>query len=104
MGGIKLLRGYNEVENETAQKEQERRKDKTAEKDTNNSPHLDSKQQDENPRLSADSGDLSRNISPQKKKELDEKEMIKQRAEDYDNEDSEEDVRSIDQLVFVIHG
>lgn len=105
LGGIKLLRGYNEVEKETAKKEQEVKKDakaSTDEADGTKKPHLDL--QDEQPRLSTDSGDLARNISPQKKKELEEKEMIQQRAEDYDNEDSEEDVRNIDQIVFVIHG
>lgn len=30
--------------------------------------------------------------------------MAEQQKEDYDNEDSEEEVRSIDHLVFVIHG
>lgn len=106
LGGIKLLRGYNEVEKETAaKKEQEVKKEAKAtpdEADANKKLHLDL--QDDKPRLSTDSGDLSRNMSPQKKKELEEKEMIQQRAEDYDNEDSEEDVRNIDQIVFVIHG
>lgn len=102
MGGIKLLRGHNEVEKETAKKELEVKKNKASEEDSNKRLHLDL--EDGKPRLSTDSGDLSRNISPQKKKELEEKEMIKQRAEDYDNEDSEEDIRNIDQIVFVIHG
>ncbi|KAG1083592.1 hypothetical protein G6F42_022155 [Rhizopus arrhizus] len=104
LGGVKLLRGYNEVEKETAKKEQEVKKDAKAsdEADANRKLHLDL--EDDKPRLSTDSGDLSRSISPQKKKELEEKEMIQQRAEDYDNEDSEEDVRNIDQIVFVIHG
>ncbi|KAL7330958.1 hypothetical protein PS15p_203222 [Mucor circinelloides] len=104
LGGVKLLRGYNEVEKETAKKEQEVKKDAKApdEVDVNRKLHLDL--EDDKPRLSTDSGDLSRGISPQKKKELEEKEMIQQRAEDYDNEDSEEDVRNIDQIVFVIHG
>ncbi|GAN08152.1 conserved hypothetical protein [Mucor ambiguus] len=106
LGGIKLLRGYSEVEKETAaKKEQEVKKDvktTTDDADANKKLHLDL--QNDTPRLSTDSGDLSRNISPQKKKELEEKEMIQQRAEDYDNEDSEEDVRNIDQVVFVIHG
>lgn len=104
LGGVKLLRGYNEVEKETAKKEQEVKKDAKApdEADVNRKLHLDL--EDDKPRLSTDSGDLSRGISPQKKKELEEKEMIQQRAEDYDNEDSEEDVRNIDQIVFVIHG
>lgn len=110
LGGIKLLRGYNEVEKETAaKKEQDVKKDaKTTPDeaaDANKKLHLDLQDQQQ-PRLSTDSagGDLSRNMSPQNKKELEEKEMIQQRAEDYDNEDSEEDVRNIDQIVFVIHG
>lgn len=102
MGGIKLLRGHNEVEKETAKKEQEVKKNKTSEENSNKKLHLDL--EDDKPRPSTDSGDLSRNTSPQKKKELEEKEMIQQRAEDYDNEDSEEDIRNIDQIVFVIHG
>ncbi|CEP16752.1 hypothetical protein [Parasitella parasitica] len=102
LGGIKLLRGYNEVEKETAKKEQEVKKIKSLDKEASKKLHLEI--QEDKPRLSNDSGDLSRNISSRKKKELEEKEMIQQRAEDYDNEDSEEDVRNINQIVFVIHG
>jgi hypothetical protein len=117
LGGTKMLRGYHEVERETKKKDEaEEAKKKAAAqqaklKDDEGQTALNQKihqeLEDDKPRLSTDSGDLSkksRSISPQKKKELEEKEMTKHQAEDYDNEDSEEEVRNIDQVVFVIHG
>jgi hypothetical protein len=121
LGGTKMLRGYQEVERETKKKDEaEEAKEKTAALQSKTEDGEENKEEkaamnkkihqeleEDKPRLSTDSGDLSkklRAISPQKKKELEEKEMIKRQAEDYDNEDSEEEIRNIDQIVFVIHG
>lgn len=116
LGGIKLIRGYQEIENEKRKKnEAEAKKVETQDnvqpskkqEDAEKDPVIDGITSQENPRISLDSGDLSRKIKdmvPQKKKELDDIQMTKQQAEDYDNEESEEDIRGIDQVIFVIHG
>lgn len=117
LGGSKLIRGYQEVEKEAKKKKeadakQEADKKKEENKETAQSPtkqetDTEGDSTEDTPRVSIDTGDLSRknrNISPQKKKELDDIEMTKQQAEDYDNEESEEEVRNIDQIIFVIHG
>lgn len=116
LGGIKLVRGYQEIENEKRKKnEAEAKKVETQDnvqpskkqEDAEKDPVIDGITSQENPRISLDSGDLSRKIKdmvPQKKKELDDIQMTKQQAEDYDNEESEEDIRGIDQVIFVIHG
>jgi hypothetical protein len=116
LGGIKLIRGYQEIENEKRKKnEAEAKKVETQDnvqpskkqEDAEKDPVIDGLTSQENPRISLDSGDLSRKIKdmvPQKKKELDDIQMTKQQAEDYDNEESEEDIRGIDQVIFVIHG
>lgn len=117
LGGTKLIRGYQEVENEKRKKTEAEAKKAEAQKETTQ-PSKDQKdtpkdavvEKDathENPRVSIDGGDLSRKIkdmAPHKKKELDDIQMTKQQAEDYDNEESEEEIRSIDQIIFVIHG
>jgi hypothetical protein len=98
LGGTKLIRGYQEVEKETKTKKEAELKAKEKKEEV-------SDQDDNEPRISLDTGDLSRKIvSPEKKKEMDEIELTKQQAEDYDNEESEEEVRNIDQVIFVIHG
>lgn len=109
MGGTKLIRGYLEVERETKKKEAEAKKEesKTQETEKKEADKDSTKDEDLISRESMDTGDLSRknrNISPQKKKELDDIEMTKQQAEDYDNEESEEELRNIDQVIFVVHG
>lgn len=116
-----MLRGYYEVEKETRKKDEaEEAKKKASNQQTKVEDDIIEKEvkvtlnrqiheglEEDKPRLSTDSADLSkksRAISPQKKKELEEKEMTKHHAEDYENEESEEEVRNIDQIVFVIHG
>ena len=103
LGGTKLLRGYGEVEKETKKAEAKQKAEDKKSDDTPNETEAKAKTEND-PRESMDTGDLSRKISPQKKKELDDIEMTKQQAEDYDNEESEEEVRNIDQIIFVIHG
>jgi hypothetical protein len=109
LGGTKLIRGYQEVEKETKKKREADANKKQEEKKEEEKSTLDKilpTTTEDVPRGSLDTGDLSRkkNISPQNKKELDDFEMTKQQAEDYDNEESEEEVRNIDQVIFVIHG
>lgn len=115
LGGTKLLRGYLEVEREKKKKSEENKKT-TTESIVDSTKKVEERvdcttklapTEEKEARQSLDSGDLSRktrNISPSKKKELDEIQMVKQQAEDYDNEESEEEVRNIDQVIFVIHG
>lgn len=117
LGGSKLIRGYQEVEKEAKKKKEADAKQEADKKKEDNKEAIQSPTRDETdadgastedtPRVSIDTGDLSRknrNISPQKKKEMDDIEMTKQQAEDYDNEESEEEIRNIDQIIFVIHG
>lgn len=79
LGGTRLLRGYPEVEKQSKSKA------------TTHSPKQSGAQQQE------------RGMKPDEKLAND-MTMAEQEMEDYDNEDSEEEVRSIDHLVFVIHG
>lgn len=119
LGGTKLIRGYQEVERETKKKKEADAKKTAAAAGTTDEKKKEEEEKDKKvlpttnveeskaPRVSLDTGDLSRkdrDISPQKKKELDDIEMTKQQAEDYDNEESEEEVRNVDQIIFVIHG
>ncbi|CAO3635059.1 unnamed protein product [Mucor hiemalis] len=117
LGGSKLIRGYQEVEKEAKKKKEadakrEADNKKEENKETVQSPKkfeeaVNKVLKEQTPRVSIDTGDLSRksrDISPQKKKEMDDIEMTKQQAEDYDNEESEEEIRDIDQVIFVIHG
>ncbi|KAG2231733.1 hypothetical protein INT48_003588, partial [Thamnidium elegans] len=114
LGGTKLIRGYLEVEREKRKKTEEGKKTETVEtiQPSKKQKEVDAKskvvpEEENEERKSLDTGDLSRKargISPLKKKELDDIEMTKQQAEDYDNEESEEELRNIDQVIFVIHG
>lgn len=114
LGGTKLIRGYLEVEREKRKKTEEGKKTETVEsiQPSKKQEEVDAKskvvsEEDSEERKSLDTGDLSRKargISPLKNKELDDIEMTKQQAEDYDNEESEEELRNIDQVIFVIHG
>ncbi len=106
---MRLIRGYLEVESEAKKKKEADAKKEEIKKEEENKKNQDDKSTEKEtlPRESLDTGDLSRksrSISPQKKKELDDIEMTKQQAEDYDNEESEEELRNIDQIIFVVHG
>lgn len=117
LGGTKLLRGYHEVENEKRKKTEAEAKKVEIQKDTIQPSKsqesivkddlVDDALAQETPRISLDGGDLAKKLkelAPHKKKELDDIEMTKQQEEDYDNEESEEEIRSIDQIIFIIHG
>ncbi|KAG1466118.1 hypothetical protein G6F56_004752 [Rhizopus delemar] len=88
LGGKRLIRGYREVNKE---KKQADKKNEVKEKDGNKE---ESSLQEEFETVK----------NPQKRRELNDKQMIEQEAEDYENEESEEDVRCVDHIVFVIHG
>lgn len=92
MGGTKLIRGYREVEAKE-KKEAETKDDKESNK------YEDAIKEKSRQMAS----DTVGKISAEKRKEMDDIEMTKRQAEDYENEDSEE-LRDIDQVVFVIHG
>lgn len=79
LGGTRLLRGYPEVEKQS----------KTKSSSTPKTTESDKKNDD------VDVAD-TRNV--------DSETMAQQETEDYENEQSEEEVRKIDHLVFVIHG
>ncbi|KAI8976087.1 DDHD domain-containing protein [Pilobolus umbonatus] len=100
LGGTRLLRGYIEVKREAKKKEEAEKASAPVGNTEGVSPKSDSP-----PRISTDLGDLPRSVkTPSKKKELEEAQAIRQNEEDYDNEESEEPPRVIDQVLFVIHG
>ncbi|KAJ8652448.1 hypothetical protein O0I10_011915 [Lichtheimia ornata] len=80
LGGTRLLRGYPEVEKQSK-----------------------SKATTHSPKQPGAAAQQERGMKPDEKLAND-MTMAEQEMEDYDNEDSEEEVRSIDHLVFVIHG
>lgn len=91
MGGTRLIRGYKEVKKET-----EKKKPTTPPPATTTTT-----KQDE--RVSMESMDLTQ---PHQTREPHsrEAEITEHQENDYDNEESEEVNREINQLVFVIHG
>ncbi|KAG1137398.1 hypothetical protein G6F37_011285 [Rhizopus arrhizus] len=93
LGGKRLIRGYGEVTKET-KKQNEAKKDKKSE----------ATKEDEEKDKEIEQEQYENVKDPKKRKELSDKKMIEQEAEDYENEESEEDVRCVDHLVFVIHG
>ncbi|KAI7847447.1 DDHD domain-containing protein [Circinella umbellata] len=82
LGGTRLLRGYPEVEKQN--------KSKTANSPKTMEQEKESENKDDNNNISIERGIEITNAQEE--------------IEGYDNEDSEEEVRSIDHLVFVIHG
>jgi hypothetical protein len=85
LGGTRLIRGYPAVEELT-------KKSKTATKSTTAPPTVEE----------TSDGNLSSDEEAVKEEER--QQMESNEAEDYDNENSEEEVRKIDHLMFVIHG
>ncbi|KAI9470102.1 MAG: DDHD domain-containing protein [Benjaminiella poitrasii] len=89
---ISLMRGYDQVlKKEENEKKKQEEKEATKESDALNTDRKTEGQREVQ---------QSRSIE----EEEEEKKMTQQAAEDYENEESEEEVRNIDQLVFVIHG
>ncbi|CEG68513.1 hypothetical protein RMATCC62417_04761 [Rhizopus microsporus] len=93
LGGKRLIRGYREVMIET-KKQNEEKEEADKKKQT-----IKSENEPKEDNLHTPLPD-----DPKKREELDKENMIKQEAEDYENEESEGDLRAIDHLVFVIHG
>lgn len=88
LGGTRLVRGYPEVEELT-------KKSKTTTKSTTAMPSNTATTVEDISDASSDEEPL---------KEEDRRQLESNEAEDYDNENSEEEVRKIDHLMFVIHG
>lgn len=86
LGGTRLIRGYPEVEELT-----KKSKASTTKKASVTVEDLDS-------------GNVSSSDEESPIKEEERQQMEDNEAEDYDNENSEEEVRKIDHLMFVIHG
>lgn len=93
LGGKRLIRGYREVMIET-KKQNEEKEEADKKKQTIKSENEPKEDNLHTPPPN----------DPKKREELDKENMIKQEAEDYENEESEGDLRAIDHLVFVIHG
>lgn len=86
LGGTRLIRGYQQVQ------QNEKNKATTTTQPPKKLPPQ------ENERASIDSVDLTQTIKER------EEEITEHQEKDYDNEESEEINRDINQLVFVIHG
>ncbi|KAL0146365.1 DDHD domain-containing protein [Mucor lusitanicus] len=90
LGGTRLIRGYPAVEEMT-------KKSKTS--STTSSKSAAPTAVDEDKAAVDSSSDEELNVKEEEKQQMEANE-----AEDYDNENSEEEVRKIDHLMFVIHG
>ncbi|KAL9537711.1 hypothetical protein MBANPS3_011533 [Mucor bainieri] len=89
LGGTRLIRGYPAVEEMT-------KKSKTSSKSTTAAAAPIAVDED---KVADTSSDDELNVKEEEKQQMEANE-----AEDYDNENSEEEVRKIDHLMFVIHG
>ncbi|KAI8368473.1 DDHD domain-containing protein [Blakeslea trispora] len=94
LGGIKLLRGHQEVKNESKKNKEENNVDQKSLKEDTTSDN----------KVQSDHTDQTRDISTDRQKLTEQNEYTKRLAEDYENEKSEEEMREIDQVVLVIHG
>lgn len=90
LGGTRLIRGYPAVEEMT-------KKSKTS--STTSSKSAAPTAVDGDKAAVDSSSDEELNVKEEEKQQMEANE-----AEDYDNENSEEEVRKIDHLMFVIHG
>lgn len=96
LGGTRLLRGYSEVSKQST----------SAFSRVTGSPALGpTKPADESKKSAAAPEDKDdKEIKEQEDVEMEEAKQSKREAQDYENEDSADEPRKLDHLVFVIHG